>query len=175
MRIILTMLLFVAYCTANAQCIGCPPLSSGTIPTIPCAFNGQTSSVTQYNGVTPTCYTPTNAGLNGHLQGINNALCRIRNKADSLIAVSGQCDSSIINIQIQVDSLFGMITYYDVVSTDSSVIVTRDTIGDTITFDLSVPVYQPNVDATCLGITEPTLDNVLQALIDAACLTEEEE
>lgn len=174
MRLIFTMLLFVAYCTANAQCIGCPPLSTGTIPTIPCAFNGQTSSVTQYNGVTPTCYTPTSAGLNGHLQGINNALCRIRLKADSLFAVSGQCDSSIISIQIQVDSLFGMITYYDVVSTDSSVIVTMDTVGDAITFDLSVPVYQPNVDATCLGITEPTLDNVLQALIDAACLTEEE-
>lgn len=168
------ILLFMAV-QAQGQCVGCPPLTSDTIPNIPCSFNGQTSSVTQYNGVTPTCYNPTNVSLNGHLQGINNALCAIRNKVDSIKNSQQNCDSLLIEFELQLDSVASLIQYYDVVSTDSSVVVTRDTVDGVITFDLSVPVYVPNVDATCLGITEPTLDNVLQALIDAACLNEEEE
>jgi hypothetical protein len=159
----------------KAQCVGCPPLTSDTIPNVPCNFNGQTSSVTQYNGVTPTCYTPTNVSLNGHLQGINNAFCAIRNKVDSLLNNQQDCDSILLAFETQLDSVASLINYYDVISSDSSVTVTRDTTDGVIAFDLSVPVYVPNVDATCLGITEPTLDNVLQALIDAACLNEEED
>lgn len=175
MRYIIAILLAIASTTAQAQCVGCPPLTSDTIPNVPCNFNGQTSSVTQYNGVTPTCYTPTNVSLNGHLQGINNAFCAIRNKVDSLLNNQQDCDSILLAFEAQLDSVAGLINYYDVISTDSSVTVTRDTVDGVITFDLSVPVYVPNVDATCLGITEPTLDNVLQALIDAACLNEEED
>lgn len=175
-KAILIAMLVCFTITAQAQCIGCPPLTPDTIPNVPCNFNGQTSSVTQYNGITPTCYNPTNVSLNGHLQGINNAMCIIRARIDSLAAISGQCDSLVSNIQLEIDSIFGLISEYNVISSDSSITVTRDTIGGVITFDLSVNPYIPNVDATCLiGEAEPTLDNILQALITAACLNEEEE
>lgn len=176
MRYLIAIISFFFALNVSAQCIGCPPLTGGNVPKQPCSFNGQTSSVTNYNGITPNCYFPTNGSLNGHLQGINNALCTIRNRIDSIANVSGQCDSLIENVQLQIDTIVTMLTFYDVVSSDGSIIVTTDTTNSIITFDLSVAPYIPNVDATCLiGEAEPTLDNILQALITAACLNEEED
>lgn len=176
MKYIITIIAICLALNANAQCIGCPPLTGGSVPSKPCSFNGQTSSVTSYNGVTPTCYSPTNGSLNGHLQGINNALCFIRGVIDSVSLSNDYCDSIAISIQAQIDSIFGLVNNYTVVSSDNSVDIQVDTIDGLIVFDLSVPPYVPNVDATCLiGGAEPTLENILQALINAACLTEEED
>ena len=175
-KVVIAAALSLLGIVAQAQCVGCPPLSSDSVPSVPCAFNGQTSSVTNYNGITPTCYNPVNGSLNGHLQGINNRLCTIRTLVDSLLLISTTCDSVAANLQIQIDSITLLVNQYDVVSTDSSITVTTTTVGDTVRFDLSVVPYVPNVDASCL-IEEPnpTLDQILQALITAACLNEEEE
>ena len=176
MKYLIALTLIIVSFFAKAQCVGCPPLTGGAVPSTPCAFNGQTSSVTSYNGITPTCYIPVNGSLNGHLQGINNRLCAIKTLVDSLIAVSNNCDSVAQNLQIQIDSIALLVNQYDIVSTDSSIIVTKTVSEDTVTFDLSVPPYVPNVDASCLiAEPNPTLDEILQALIAAACLNEEEE
>ena len=166
----ITALFLLVVVHVFGQCIGCPPLSGGSVPVPTGSFNGQTSSVTTYNGATPTCYKPTSGGLNGHLQGINNSLCSLRSRLDSLIVASDN-DSLITVLQGEIDSIAGLLRYYDVVSTDSSVSIEKDTVDGVIVFNLSVPKVTVNVDASCLGIYTNDLDSILQALIDLNCDT----
>jgi len=90
---------FISY-TVNAQCVGCPKqlTAPGSLAPPSVGFNGFTSEVKTYNGVTPTCYFPVNSSLNGHLQGINNKLCSL---LDSL-GVNAEKDSIALSI---IDSL----------------------------------------------------------------------
>lgn len=126
---------------ANAQCVGCPKqlTAPGSLSPPSIGFNGFTSEVKYYNGVAPTCYLPVSGTLNGHLQGINNKLCSL---LDSL-GVNAEKDSIALSI---IDSLIITINglkdsipnYIGIISSDNSVMVNFNTVGDSTTYDLTL-------------------------------------
>lgn len=132
--------LMIGY-NANAQCVGCPKqlTAPGSLSPPSIGFNGFTSEVKYYNGVAPTCYLPVSGTLNGHLQGINNKLCSL---LDSL-GVNAEKDSIALSI---IDSLIITINglkdsipnYIGIISSDNSVMVNFNTVGDSTTYDLTL-------------------------------------
>ena len=132
--------LMIGY-NANAQCVGCPKqlTAPGSLSPPSIGFNGFTSEVKYYNGVAPTCYLPVSGTLNGHLQGINNKLCSL---LDSL-GDNTERDSIALSI---IDSLISTINglkdsipnYIGIISSDNSVMVNFNTVGDSTTYDLTL-------------------------------------
>ncbi len=132
--------LMIGY-NVNAQCVGCPKqlTAPGSLSPPSVGFNGHTSEVKIYDGVTPTCYFPVSGTLNGHLQGINNKLCSL---LDSL-GVNAEKDSIALSI---IDSLIITINglkdsipnYIGIISSDNSVMVNFNTVGDSTTYDLTL-------------------------------------
>jgi len=137
---------FISY-TVNAQCVGCPKqlTAPGSLAPPSVGFNGFTSEVKTYNGVTPTCYFPVNSSLNGHLQGINNKLCSL---LDSL-GVNAEKDSIALSI---IDSLIIELLELEalipndigIISSDNSVMVNFSTVGDSTTYDLTLVANSAN-------------------------------
>lgn len=154
MKRLLFLILSVYTLSGYSQCANCP--SGTTAPGAAAApsvkFHGYTSEVNKYDGVAPTCYTKTANTLNGHLQGINNALCDLQDLIDSLETVINTNDSTTIanidSLQIEInnanDRLDSIVTalgqFYNtnIVSSDSSIDVTSTVVGEVIKFDLSV-------------------------------------
>ena len=70
MKRLLFILAFIYTTAISAQCLNCPngitAPGAGASPSV--KFNGYTSEVKYYDGIKPTCYTPTANTLNGHLQ-----------------------------------------------------------------------------------------------------------
>lgn len=164
--------------------VNCPTCPKGlTAPSSISApqqgFNGYTSEVDHFDGTTPTCYTPTAATLNGHLRGINNALCLTRARIDSL----NRKDTVLIR---RIDSLMNAIddintdlqTSYNtsIVSSDSSINVVASIVGLVQQFNLSVDIDSVkskivrNLDYSCLGVPR-NFDSIMNKLIEIACLT----
>lgn len=132
--------LFTGY-NLNAQCVGCPKqlTAPGSLSAPSVGFNGHTSEVRIFDGVTPSCYFPISNTLNGHLQGINNKLCSLLdslgdNAEKDSIALS-VIDSLIFEINNLKDSMPNDI---GVISSDNSVMVNFSTIGDSTTYDLTL-------------------------------------
>lgn len=137
---------FVSY-TVNAQCVGCPKqlTAPGSLAPPSVGFNGFTSEVKTYNGVTPTCYFPVNNTLNGHLQGINNKLCTLLdnlgyNAEKDSIALS-VIDSLIIKM-LELENLIP--NDIGIISSDNSVMVNFSTVGDSTTYDLTLVANSAN-------------------------------
>jgi hypothetical protein len=164
--------------------INCPTCPKGlTAPSSISApqqgFNGYTSEVDHFDGTTPTCYTPTAATLNGHLRGINNALCAHRTRIDSLIG----SDTSLIN---RIDSIISILdsisadleSNYNtsIISSDSSVNIVASMVGLVQQFNLSVDIDSVksklvrDLDYSCLGVPR-NFDSIMNKLIEIACLT----
>lgn len=140
MRTFLTALLLLTVYCANAQI----------------NFNGFTSDFRTYNGLPPTCYTPSVNNLNGHLMGINNELCRLYQSLSQL-----NTDSLLINkLQAQIDSILSSIQNIDIISSDNSFFVVEFESN----YDISRII---NVDDYCTGTNN--LDQILQYLIDYYC------
>lgn len=132
--------LMIGY-NVNAQCVGCPKqlTAPGSLSAPSVGFNGHTSEVRIFDGVTPSCYFPISNTLNGHLQGINNKLCSLLdslggNAEKDSIALS-VIDSLIFEINNLKDSMPNDI---GVISSDNSVMVNFSTIGDSTTYDLTL-------------------------------------
>ena len=139
--------LFIALCLLSvamfADCINCP--SGTTAPGAAAApttrFHGFTSESNKYDGVAPTCYTPTANTLNGHLQGINNKLCAVKSILDSLRSTNASqtaridsiiaaMDSSDAGVEVRLDSIItALMQMYNtsIISSDSSISVTLST------------------------------------------------
>lgn len=164
--------------------VNCPTCPKGlTAPSSISApqqgFNGYTSEVDHFDGTTPTCYTPTAATLNGHLRGINNALCAHRTRIDSLIG----SDTSLIN---RIDSIIYILdsisadleSNYNtsIISSDSSVNIVASMVGLVQQFNLSVDIDSVksklvrDLDYSCLGVPR-NFDSIMNKLIEIACLT----
>lgn len=116
----------------SAQCLNCPngitAPGAGASPSV--KFNGYTSEVKYYDGIKPTCYTPTANTLNGHLQGINNKLCQLKSVIDSLRTNDSSAFAQIDSIQSRIDSIvvaLGQMYNTSVVSSDSSIRVSVST------------------------------------------------
>ena len=181
--LIVLMISLFAVVDAYGQ-VNCPTCPKGlTAPSSISApqqgFNGYTSEVDHFDGTTPTCYTPTAATLNGHLRGINNALCLTRARIDSL----NRKDTVLIR---RIDSLMNAIddintdlqTSYNtsIVSSDSSINVVASIVGLVQQFNLSVDIDSVkskivrNLDYSCLGVPR-NFDSIMNKLIEIACLT----
>lgn len=140
-------------------------------------FNGFTSEVKTFDGTTPTCYTPTAKSLNGHLRGINNALCAYRTRIDSLVGG----DTVLIS---RIDSLINAIDVINtdissnyntsIISSDSSVNIITGIVGSVLQFNLSVDIDSikakivRNLDYSCLGVPN-NFDSIMNKLIEVAC------
>ena len=139
-KLICFIVAILATINTKGQCVGCPKSltapSSISMPLV--GFNGHTSEVTIYDGSTPNCYLPVSNSLNGHLQGINLALCALK----TLNTIQVEKDSiallkidSIINVINQIkDSLPNNV---GIISSDSTVIITYVTIGDSTTYNIT--------------------------------------
>ena len=154
MKRILFIVLSVYSIIGYSQCVNCPSgtTAPGAAASPTTRFNGYTSEVNKYDGTTPTCYTPTANTLNGHLQGINLKLCSIKSTLDSLRAydanntirldsIINAMDSSAIDIDVRLDSIIlALEQFYNtvIVSSDNSLNVSVDTIGNEVTYDLTV-------------------------------------
>ena len=154
MKRILFIVLSVYSIIGYSQCVNCPSgtTAPGAAASPTTRFNGYTSEVNKYDGTTPTCYTPTANTLNGHLQGINLKLCSIKSTLDSLRAydanntvrldsIINAMDSSTIDIDVRLDSIIlALGQFYNtvIVSSDNSLNVSVDTIGNEVTYDLTV-------------------------------------
>ena len=181
--LIVLMISLFAVVDAYGQ-VNCPTCPKGlTAPSSISApqqgFNGYTSEVDHFDGTTPTCYTPTAATLNGHLRGINNSLCNLRTRIDSLRSK----DTILIR---RIDSLMNAIddintdlqTSYNtsIVSSDSSINVVASIVGLVQQFNLSVDIDSVkskivrNLDYSCLGVPR-NFDSIMNKLIEIACLT----
>lgn len=139
---------FICICTlvlctmvnSFGQCVGCPGslTAPGSLAPPTATFNGHTSEVHTYDGSTPSCYLPVSNTLNGHLEGIENALCKLRdsigiNYEKDSIALS-KIDSLIDVVNLLRDSLPNAV---GIISSDGSVTVSYTTIGDSTTYDLT--------------------------------------
>jgi hypothetical protein len=181
--LIVLMISLFAVVDAYGQ-VNCPTCPKGltapsSISSPQQGFNGYTSEVDHFDGTTPTCYSPTAATLNGHLRGINNALCAHRTRIDSLVG----SDTALIN---RIDSLMNAIedittefesTYNtSIISSDSSVNIISQIVGASLQFNLSVDIDSVkskivrNLDISCLGVPR-NFDSIMNKLIDIACLT----
>ena len=181
--LIVLMISLFAVVDAYGQ-VNCPTCPKGlTAPSSISApqqgFNGYTSEVDHFDGTTPTCYTPTAATLNGHLRGINNALCAHRTRIDSLIG----SDTSLIN---RIDSIISILdsisadleSNYNtsIISSDSSVNIVASMVGLVQQFNLSVDIDSVksklvrDLDYSCLGVPR-NFDSIMNKLIEIACLT----
>ena len=181
--LIVLMISLFAVVDAYGQ-VNCPTCPKGlTAPSSISApqqgFNGYTSEVDHFDGTTPTCYTPTAATLNGHLRGINNALCAHRTRIDSLIG----SDTSLIN---RIDSIIYILdsisadleSNYNtsIISSDSSVNIVASMVGLVQQFNLSVDIDSVksklvrDLDYSCLGVPR-NFDSIMNKLIEIACLT----
>jgi len=146
--------------------INCPTCPKGltapsSISSPQQGFNGYTSEVNKYDGTTQNCYSPTANTLNGHLKGINNALCDLQELIDSLSTVINDNDSTALagldSLQVQVDSItsrldsivtaLGQFYNTSVISSDSSLNVSSSVTGDVITFNLSVDNDSIEIDS----------------------------
>lgn len=134
----------IVLCTlANCvgQCVGCPSslTAAGSLAPPTANFNGHTSEVHTFDGSTPLCYLPVSNTLNGHLEGIENALCMLRDS----IGINYERDSVALS---KIDSLIGVIDLLrdslpnavGIISSDGSVTVSYTTIGDSTTYDLTL-------------------------------------
>jgi hypothetical protein len=181
--LIVLMISLFAVVDAYGQ-INCPTCPKGltapsSISSPQQGFNGYTSEVDHFDGTTPTCYTPTAATLNGHLRGINNALCAHRTRIDSLIG----SDTSLIN---RIDSIISILdnisadleSNYNtsIISSDSSVNIVASMVGLVQQFNLSVDIDSVksklvrDLDYSCLGVPR-NFDSIMNKLIEIACLT----
>ena len=164
----------------QVNCPTCPKgLTAPSSISSPQQFNGYTSEVDHFDGTTPTCYTPTAATLNGHLRGINNALCAHRTRIDSLIG----SDTSLIN---RIDSIISILdsisadleSNYNtsIISSDSSVNIVASMVGLVQQFNLSVDIDSvksklvSGLDISCLGVPR-NFDSIMNKLIEIACTT----
>ena len=109
-------------------------------------YNGFTSDFRNYDGLPPSCYTPTVNNLNGHLAGINNRLCQLLVTLDQISGENALLDT----IQMEIEALLESIFVLDVTSADSSIQVA---LSDN-TFDLSY-VWAFNGDT--LGCSPQTI------------------
>jgi hypothetical protein len=159
--------LFIALLLVNAitfaDCINCPKgtTAPGAAASPTTRFNGYTSEVNKYDGTAQNCYSPTANTLNGHLKGINNALCDLQELIDSLSTVIDDNDSTALagldSLQVQVDSItirldsivtaLGQFYNTSVISSDSSLNVSSSVTGDVITFNLSVDNDSIEIDS----------------------------
>lgn len=156
MKQLLSILSFFVCLNLSAQCLNCP---SGTTapgaaasPTV--KFHGFTSEVTKYDGVKPTCYTPTANTLNGHLQGINNKLCQLKSVIDSLKTNDSSAFAQIDSIQLRIDSIvtaLGQFYNTSVISSDSSVRITVTTNPMTRVNTFNLKVMDDSVGVTALN------------------------
>jgi len=142
----LLFILALIYTTGiNAQCLNCPGgiTAPGAAAGPSVKFNGYTSEVKYYDGIKPTCYTPTANTLNGHLQGINNRLCYLKTVIDSLKTNDSSAFAQIDSIQNRIDSIvdaLGQFYNTSVISSDSSIRINVSTnlLTRVNTFNLSV-------------------------------------
>ena len=132
MKRLLFILAFIYTTAISAQCLNCPngitAPGAGASPSV--KFNGYTSEVKYYDGIKPTCYTPTANTLNGHLQGINNRLCQLKTTIDSLKVNDSSAFAQIDSIQNRIDSIvdaLGQFYNTSVISSDSSVRISVST------------------------------------------------
>lgn len=132
MKRLLFILAFIYTTAISAQCLNCPngitAPGAGASPSV--KFNGYTSEVKYYDGIKPTCYTPTANTLNGHLQGINNRLCQLKTTIDSLRVNDSSAFAQIDSIQNRIDSIvdaLGQFYNTSVISSDSSVRISVST------------------------------------------------
>lgn len=142
-------------------------------------FNGYTSEVRIFDGTTPTCYTPTANTLNGHLRGINNALCVTRARIDSLrrndTVTTRRIDSLINAIEEITDELSS--TYNtSIISSDSTLRIVSAVVGSVLQFNVKVNMdtvkerLVRDLDYSCLGVAQD-YDAIMNKLIEVACLT----
>lgn len=146
-------------------------------------FNGFTSEVTTFDGTTPNCYTPTSSSLNGHLRGINNKLCTLR---DSITTLRYYDTLLVDRIDSIITALEGIQTDVDgnnmagVTSTGGTVTVSSAWTGDSVTFNLAVNIDSikakivRSLDYTCLGVPN-NFDSIMNKLIEIACEVNEED
>lgn len=146
MKRLLFILAFIYTTAINAQCLNCPngitAPGAGASPSV--KFNGYTSEVKYYDGIKPTCYTPTANTLNGHLQGINNRLCYLKTVIDSLKTNDSSAFAQIDSIQNRIDSIvdaLGQFYNTSIISPDSSINITVSTnlTTNVNTYSLTVP------------------------------------
>ena len=163
MKRVLFIALLLVNVIAFADCINCPKgtTAPGAAASPTTRFNGYTSEVNKYDGTTQNCYSPTANTLNGHLKGINNALCDLQELIDSLSTVINDNDSTALagldSLQVQVDSItsrldsivtaLGQFYNTSVISSDSSLNVSSSVTGDVITFNLSVDNDSIEIDS----------------------------
>jgi len=137
---------FISY-TVNAQCVGCPKqlTAPGSLAPPSVGFNGFTSEVKTYNGVPPTCYFPVNGSLNGHLQGINNKLCSLLDSLGDNAEKDSIALSVIDSLIIELTNIKGLIPNdIGIISSDNSVMVNFNTVGDSTTYDLTLVANSAN-------------------------------
>lgn len=161
MKRLLFVILSVFIVNAYSQCLNCPSgtTAPGAAASPSVKFHGFTSEVNKYDGVAPTCYTKTANTLNGHLQGINGALCDLQELIDSLETIINTNDSTamaeIAELQVEIDSIYGSLDsvysrldsivtalgqFYNtsIISSDSSLNISSSVSGEVITFDLGI-------------------------------------
>jgi hypothetical protein len=156
MKRLLFILAFIYTTAISAQCLNCPngitAPGAGASPSV--KFNGYTSEVKYYDGIKPTCYTPTANTLNGHLQGINNRLCQLKTTIDSLRVNDSSAFAQIDSIQNRIDSIvdaLGQFYNTSVISSDSSVRVTLTTNLLTRVNTFNLKVMDDSVGVTALN------------------------
>jgi len=142
-------------------------------------FTGYTSEVDHFDGTTPTCYTPTASTLNGHLRGINNSLCNLRTRIDSLRTkdtVLIRRIDSLMNAIDDINTDLGTTYNSSIISSDSSVNIVTSIVGLVQQFNLSVDIDSVkskivrDLDYSCLGVPR-NFDSIMNKLIEIACLT----
>jgi len=156
MKRLLFILAFIYTTAINAQCLNCPngitAPGAGASPSV--KFNGYTSEVKYYDGIKPTCYTPTANTLNGHLQGINNRLCQLKTTIDSLKVNDSSAFAQIDSIQNRIDSIvdaLGQFYNTSVISSDSSVRISIATNPITRVNTFNLKVMDDSVAVTALN------------------------
>ena len=156
MKRLLFILAFIYTTAISAQCLNCPngitAPGAGASPSV--KFNGYTSEVKYYDGIKPTCYTPTANTLNGHLQGINNRLCQLKTTIDSLRVNDSSAFAQIDSIQNRIDSIvdaLGQFYNTSVISSDSSVRISIATNPITRVNTFNLKVMDDSVAVTALN------------------------
>lgn len=146
-KFICSVIAVFAIINLHGQCVGCPGslTAPGSLAAPSIGFNGFTSEVHTYNGVKPTCYLPVSNTLNGHLQGINNALCMLKDSLGFFYEKDSVALSAIDSIINVLDSIqASMPDKVNIISSDGSITVVPTGLTDSVTFDISIALLAQN-------------------------------
>lgn len=181
MRYLLIILFPLFSFAQQAPCTDCPKSlkTPGAVRPPQPKFTGYTSLVDTFDGVAPTCFLPEDTTLNGVIAGIDNALCLLRTRMDSISVVYGN-DTAYLNTIDSILNELNNIYETEIISSDGTIDVSSSDSANYTIWDLVVNIdsvisqLNRGLDYACLDPNAPACDTLLtsefQRLIDNIAL-----